>query len=156
MFGKLTSEEIEKVLQSQPVGRIGCHADGQTYVVPISYVYDAGYIYCYTQEGKKTAIMRANPQVCFQTDDMNNMANWKSVIAWGEYEELSEGTRRREALKKLTDRVLPMISSERSHVSADWPFTSHETEQVKGIIFRIRLTEKTGRFERSTRSAGIA
>lgn len=156
MFGNLSHEEIESLLSTQVVGRIGCHANDTTYVVPISFVYDGEYMYCYTQEGLKVSMMRQNPQVCFQVDDLTNMANWKSVVVWGNYEELPEGKERREALNKLVDRVLPMISSERVRQSPDWPFTNNETESVKGIVFRIRLTKKTGRFERSTQSALIA
>ncbi len=39
MFGELNPEEIEQLLSAQLVGRIGCHADGTTYVVPVSYGY---------------------------------------------------------------------------------------------------------------------
>lgn len=156
MFGHLSPEEIELVLGKQVVGRIGCHADDITYVVPISFAYDGHFIYCYTQEGLKVSMMRKNPQVCFQTDDQENMANWKSVVVWGIFEELPEGSERREALTKLQDRVMPMISSERVHQSADWPFTNNITETVYGIVFRIRLTKKTGRFEKATHSALIA
>lgn len=156
MFGSLSHEEIDHVLSRQVVGRIGCHADGITYVVPISFAYDGEFVYCFTQEGLKVSLMRKNPQVCFQTDDLENMANWKSVIVWGTFEELPEGRERKEALNKLLDRALPMISSERVHQSADWPFTNHCTDTVQGIVFRIRLTKKTGRFEKSTQSALIA
>ena len=153
MFGTLLQEEIEQVLYKQTIGRIGCHADGITYVVPINFVYDGEFVYCYTQEGMKVSLMRKNPQVCFQTDDLENMANWKSVISWGLFEELPEGKERREALDKLLNRVMPMTSSERVHQSEDWPFTNNATEAVKGIVFRIRLTKKTGRFEKSIQSA---
>lgn len=75
MLGKLESKQIEKVLNNNIVGRIGCHADGTTYVVPISYAYDGTYIYGRTMEGMKVNIMRKNPNVCFEVDDMKNMAN---------------------------------------------------------------------------------
>jgi nitroimidazol reductase NimA-like FMN-containing flavoprotein (pyridoxamine 5'-phosphate oxidase superfamily) len=38
MFGKLNHDQIEEVLKNQFIGRIGCHADGITYVIPVSYV----------------------------------------------------------------------------------------------------------------------
>ncbi len=49
----------------------------------------AEYVYGHTMEGMKINMMRKNPRVCFEVDVMQNMANWKSVIAWGEFEELS-------------------------------------------------------------------
>ncbi|MGZ5191641.1 MAG: pyridoxamine 5'-phosphate oxidase family protein [Flavisolibacter sp.] len=155
MLGILESSEIEKVLNSQIVGRIGCHADGITYIVPISYGYDGVYIYGRSLEGMKTSIMRKNPQICFEVDDMKDMANWKSVITWGVFEELDEVTERDNALKILVNRVLPLVSSETTHLSQHWPFPDQDLNNISGIVFRIRLTEKTGRFE-STEGSFVA
>ncbi|HRN58380.1 MAG TPA: pyridoxamine 5'-phosphate oxidase family protein, partial [Agriterribacter sp.] len=53
MFGILSADDIEILLQQQLVGRIGCHAKNVTYVVPVSYAYDGAYIYGHTFEGMK-------------------------------------------------------------------------------------------------------
>jgi nitroimidazol reductase NimA-like FMN-containing flavoprotein (pyridoxamine 5'-phosphate oxidase superfamily) len=147
MFGKLSSTQIEKVISDNFVGRLGCHADGKTYVVPISYAYDGQFIYARTFEGLKISMMRKNPKVCFQIDEMENMANWKSVVTWGTYEELKNEEERNEGLEKLISRMLPEISSETVKLSPQWPFPTNDFTKIRGIIFRIRLTEKTGRFE---------
>ncbi|MEO8347703.1 MAG: hypothetical protein ABI610_02235 [Acidobacteriota bacterium] len=44
MLGELTPVVIEKLLASEFTGRIGCHADGKTYVVPITYAYQSGSV----------------------------------------------------------------------------------------------------------------
>jgi uncharacterized protein len=150
MFGKLDTEEIEQVLMQQVVGRLGCHAHGITYVVPVSYAYDGRFIYGRSFEGLKINMMRTDPKVCFQVDIMNNMADWQSVIAWGIYEELKQPTERNEGLLKLMDRRLPLLSSETTHLSPVWPFTPHDISEIKGIVFRILITKKTGRFEKIT------
>jgi len=62
MLGILETDQIEDLLGSQVVGRIGCHADDLTYVVPVSYAYDGSCIYAHSEEGMKIAIMRKNPQ----------------------------------------------------------------------------------------------
>src|SRR4051794_27195849 len=111
MLGSLQHREIEEVLTSQLVGRIGCHSNGETYVVPISYAYDGNYIYCHTEEGKKITIMRQNPRICFQVEEMKNMANWKTVIVQGEFEELKGRQERNAAMQTLLSRYLPVISS---------------------------------------------
>lgn len=156
MFGKLSHEQIEEVLHEQIVGRIGCHFDGVTYVLPISYAYDGDYIYCLTKEGMKMKLMRQNSRVCFQVDDLQNMANWKSVIAWGDFEELKNGAARKEAVQQLMKRALPIISSETTHIGPYWPFFPDNPDEIKGIVFRIRLEAKTGRFEKSDPIVGLA
>jgi nitroimidazol reductase NimA-like FMN-containing flavoprotein (pyridoxamine 5'-phosphate oxidase superfamily) len=147
MFGKMTPEEIDILLKRQLIGHIGCHADGITYIVPISYVYDGTHIYAHSLKGMKIDIMRKNPKVCFQVDDTRNLANWRSVICQGEFEEIVEETPKRDALRKLNSRALPIINSQTMHLSPEWPFDAMEDEPVDGIFFRIKLLEKTGRFE---------
>ena len=54
------------------------------------------------------AMMRNNPKVCFQADEMKDMANWKSVITWGNFEEIDDEMERRKALHILSARRLPI------------------------------------------------
>lgn len=149
MIGNLTIPETEKLLRKEVVGRIGCGEGSNVYVVPISYTYDGNYIYCHTHEGLKVDIMRRQPKVCFEVDRLNDMANWQSVIAYGTFEELTDPLQRRQALKLLHERILPMASSETTHLSPDWPFPPEEFNKIKGVTFRIRVEKKTGRFEKT-------
>jgi nitroimidazol reductase NimA-like FMN-containing flavoprotein (pyridoxamine 5'-phosphate oxidase superfamily) len=102
VVGELTERETEEVLRSNIVGRIGAHAFGKTYVVPITYVYDGSAVYAHTRDGMKLHMMRENPHVCFEVDRMDGLANWTSVIAWGTFEEL-HGDRAGTALKMLVE-----------------------------------------------------
>jgi uncharacterized protein len=148
MFGNLNKEEIETILNSQIVGRIGCHIDNITYVVPISYAYDGEFIYALTKEGLKVKIMRQNPHVCFEVEEIPDLGNWKSVICWGEYEELPNRAERHQALLQLHDRHLPHVTSATTKLSSSWPFKPDNIDLIKGVVFRIRLYKKTGKYEK--------
>lgn len=150
MFGKLTEEDIEVLVKHQLVGRIGCHSKGVTYIVPISYAYDGKYVYAHTFEGMKVDFMRKNPNICFQVDDTKDLSNWQSAILWGEFEELTNEPDRTQALRKLTDRKLPFITSETMHLTSQWPFQDSDLSKISGIVFRILIKEKSGRFEKKT------
>jgi uncharacterized protein len=148
MIGELSKKEIDQLLKRQFVGRIGCHTDGLTFVVPVSYTYDGTFIYVHRYSGMKVDMMRKNPKVCFRVDDTKHLANWQSVISWGEFEELTKTEDKKEALQKLQARVLPILSSETMHVAKEWPFPSGDDEKMPGVFFRIKLIAKTGRFEK--------
>jgi len=148
MFGRLNTAQIEKVISGNFIGRLGCHAEGKTYIVPVSYAYDGNCIYVHTYEGLKIRMMRQNPNVCFQIDKMDDMADWESVIAWGVFEELINEKERNAGLKLLSERILPQIASQTVKFSAQWPFPSSNFDHIKGIVFRICLNEKTGKYER--------
>lgn len=148
MLGILNDKQIDALLKSHITGRVGCHADNRTYVVPVTYVYDEGRIICHTSEGLKLEMMRKNPEVCFEVDNVQNMANWQSVILWGTFEELG-GKEAKEAMEQLIDRMKPFMSSETAHPLE--PGESHERRENIGftaIVYQIKIKEKTGRFEK--------
>jgi nitroimidazol reductase NimA-like FMN-containing flavoprotein (pyridoxamine 5'-phosphate oxidase superfamily) len=149
MIGKLDNTAIEDVLHKQVLGRVACHANNMTYIVPISYAYDGTYVYGHTYEGMKIKMMRENPKVCFEVETMENMANWKSVIAWGEFEELTDPEERKKGIKELLDRTLPLITSSTVEITPQWPFSPSDLNKVDGIVYRIKLDQKTGRFEKN-------
>jgi len=149
MLGDLSNRQIENVLYSLIIGRIGCHVENTTYIVPVTYAYDGKYIYGHTKEGMKIDMMRKNPMVCFEVDDLENMSNWRSVIAWGKFEELKTPEQRIEGMGILMDTVMPFMTGETtiSHSLRDSPQKS--IEAMQGVVYRIELTEKTGRYEKT-------
>jgi len=88
---ELSRGEIDAFLRDQRIARLGCHADGVTYVVPLIYAYEDGSVVAVTTEGRKTAMLRQNPRVCVEVDeyDEDGKGSWRSVIAHGTYEELA-------------------------------------------------------------------
>lgn len=148
MLKELTSGEIEDLLASEVLARIGCHADGVTYVVPITYAYDKGSLIGHSAVGMKIEMMRKNPSVCVEVDQMKNMASWRSVIAWGTYREL-EGEDAARAMRILMNRLVPLITSSTSRPMHEFgPSHGADTAGRSGVIFRIDLDKKTGRYER--------
>jgi nitroimidazol reductase NimA-like FMN-containing flavoprotein (pyridoxamine 5'-phosphate oxidase superfamily) len=150
MLGTLNSRQIDQVLRSEVVGRLGCYHDGKAYVAPISYVYDGGdYIYGHSADGMKLRMLRAHPQVCFQVDRIENLANWVSVIVWGEFEELS-GDAEKDAMRLFLERMEPLQVSETAlsphRAPAGVPALDLQGKPM--VFYRIRLTERTGRFEK--------
>lgn len=151
MVGELTDKQIDHVLNSQIIGRIGCYADGQMYIVPVTYVYDNGYIYAHSKEGLKIHMMRKNPDVCFEVDSVENMTNWRSVILWGEYEELRTKEEQKAGMNILIDRLTPFLTSETVRPSQSLSQSTGFLEKgLKPVAYRIKVTKKTGRYEKTT------
>jgi nitroimidazol reductase NimA-like FMN-containing flavoprotein (pyridoxamine 5'-phosphate oxidase superfamily) len=150
MLGELTREEIEHLLHSEVVGRIGCHAEGRTYVVPVNYAYDGEFLYGHAAPGMKLEMMRANPEICFQVDRRTGLSDWQSVIAWGTFEEL-QGQEATRAMELLLDRLLPIMAGEGSPAArgAGGATLAASIRAENLAIYRIRLGERTGRFEKS-------
>jgi hypothetical protein len=149
MLGSLSPAEIEDLLHAEFVARIGCHAEGRTYVVPITYAYDGEGLIGHSVDGLKLRMMRQNPEVCLEVDHMDDLANWRSVIARGRFEELV-GAVATAALITLRERFRPLLSSETSQPTHGLHEGETPTRTGNGgaHLYRIHLYEKTGRFER--------
>lgn len=141
MLGELTSEEIDQVLHSEAVGRIGCYAFGRPYVVPITYAYDGVAVYAHSREGLKLRMMRSNPEVCFEVDRMDGLSSWKSVIAIGTFSEL-KAKEAALAMEILRKRFAPLVAS-----ATSTPDGLLHPSGMPWSVFRILLGERTGRFE---------
>ncbi|WP_328350376.1 pyridoxamine 5'-phosphate oxidase family protein [Mycobacterium sp. NBC_00419] len=141
MFGELTQPQIEELLSSEVIARIGCLGDGRVYVVPVTYVYDGTYVWGHAMDGAKLRAMRAEPQVCVEVEKVEDLSNWRSVIAWGTFEEC-QGADWDAGMALLVERIMPLLT-----------FPPHSPPPDlsglrRGSVYRIRLDRKTGRFEK--------
>jgi nitroimidazol reductase NimA-like FMN-containing flavoprotein (pyridoxamine 5'-phosphate oxidase superfamily) len=148
MIGTLDAPAIEALLDTEVVGRIGCHADGRTYVIPVSYVHLDGCVYGHTSEGRKIHMMRENPHVCFEVDRVRGAMEWDSVVADAEFEELTAEDAQH-AFGLLVERLVPLMALDQTAPSSDGlPGTVMDFAAARPVVFRLRLGERTGRFQR--------
>ena len=133
---ELSRGEIEEFLGGQRIARLGCHAGGVTYVVPLIYAYEDGAVVAVTTEGRKTAMLRENPRVCVEVDeyDSDGKGSWRSVIAHGAYEELAG------------DEIEPALALLRQRFARS-AGRAAEPRQLgpNVVVLRIRLDEVSGR-----------
>ena len=150
MLGELNEQQIEDLLSKQVTGRIACHANGVTYIVPVNYVYDGNFIYSHSSAGKKIEMMRHNPEVCFEVDEIQSIFRWQSVIAWGTFEEVRDMDEKQRIMQSLIHRIMPLSVNPENHPSHG--ITENDSDvgtTIDLIVYRIVLTKKTGRFENS-------
>lgn len=148
MLGKLTDSEIDSLLMSEDVGRIGCHIDGKTLVVPITYAYDGARILCHSKVGEKIEAMRRNPSVCFEVDHIRGLRNWQSILIQGRYRELT-GNDASIAIAFLTDQLKAKGPSETLHFEPErktlMPLPAGAENGF--VVYCIEIESKSGRFE---------
>ncbi len=148
MIGILKDKEIEDLLHTQVLGRIGCSSGERMFVVPINYGYDGKCLYAHSKEGMKIDMMRANNNVCFEVDKLEADGSWSSVIVWGVYEEIRNIRSQRAAMKIFTEQMARLIPDPKAMPSHGFVSGAEKTTNpFKSVVFKIRITEKTGRFE---------
>ena len=138
-------DTILKIVRDCEVCRLGLAVDSEPYVVPVSFGFDGESVYFHTaKEGKKIAMMTANPRVCVQfernvelvTNDEDACSwtfNFESVIGFGTVTELITD----EAKIRGLNRIM------RHYSGRDWSFEGPHMNATR--VWRVDLESLTGK-----------
>lgn len=132
----LSEAEGRNLIAGGKIGRLGCVDNGEPYVVPINYVFEDVSIYSHSLPGRKIDAMRAHPRACLQVDEIANDFEWRSVIAYGNFEEIRVPSDRRAILSKLLARF-PLLTPVESMMAKD-------ASAPDTVVFRIIVDRITG------------
>lgn len=136
---EMNDDEIRETLARLNYAHLACSKDDLPYVVPVHYAFDGEHIFIYTTEGKKAEMLRANPELCLQAEEVTDKEHWVSVIAFGRVEQLVDEDERNAALEKILE-VNPRLTPA---VSIRW-MDSWVRQNVE-VIYRVRPRKMTGR-----------
>ena len=136
MTKMLSEMEARGLIGRGKIGRLGCIADGEPYVVPINYVFADGVIYSHSLPGRKIEALRTQSRACLQVDEIQNDFEWRSVIANGKFEEIRVPDERRAVLSKLLKRF-PLLTPVESMMAKD-------ASAPDSVVFRIVVECITG------------
>ncbi|MDD1659961.1 MAG: pyridoxamine 5'-phosphate oxidase family protein [Methanomicrobiales archaeon] len=137
--------EREARLQEAAVCRIGSCDGGRPYVVPVTFVYEAGAVFIHSgPEGEKIRILRGNPRVCVEMDTIGRVfpadepcrwtVSYRSVIAGGMAEGIEKEDGKVRALTSLVRKYSGRGAAE---------FLRERLDEV--IVIRIPLDSMTGK-----------
>jgi len=136
---EMAQNEVHALLKRADYGHLGCARDNRPYIIPIHYAYQDPDIYIFTTEGMKTEFIAANPEVCLQVEEVDSPTNWKSVIATGKAERLTDQEEMEHAMQYIT-KANPTLTPALNKMWIDsWGRASTVT------LYRIRPDVISGR-----------
>ncbi len=140
---EMTESECRQALRGATVGRLACARDNQPYIVPIYFAFDGEHVYAFSTLGQKIEWMRTNPRVCLEIDERITHDHWKSVVVFGQYEELSELPEYKAARVKAHELLQQQHAMwwEPAFVAAGNRDMPHS---VAPIFYRIKIERMTG------------
>lgn len=135
---ELTEKEMLDLLDAVRVGRLGLNDEPQPYIVPTDFAFKDGAIYIHSPvDGKKTALARRDPHVCFEVDRYNeDVTEYQSVIIRGDIQEVLDVSEKRDAMRLMAKKAVR---------SGGWKAHVNGTPGMGSIaIFKIKINEMTG------------
>jgi nitroimidazol reductase NimA-like FMN-containing flavoprotein (pyridoxamine 5'-phosphate oxidase superfamily) len=110
---EMNASEAREVLAQLNFAHLAVAEDNVPYVVPVNYAFDGHDLFVYTTEGKKADIIKVNPEICLQAEEVKDNENWRSVMVSGTAERIiDEGSRQKalDLILKINPRLTPAIS----------------------------------------------
>jgi nitroimidazol reductase NimA-like FMN-containing flavoprotein (pyridoxamine 5'-phosphate oxidase superfamily) len=92
--GILNDEQVLDVLKRRRSGRLSCAADGFKRISAVRY--DAGEgpdLWLQAADPECLALVRVNPRIRLEVDDVQGPAQWETVLGWGQLEEIESADR---------------------------------------------------------------
>ncbi|MDA8135118.1 MAG: pyridoxamine 5'-phosphate oxidase family protein [Desulfobacteraceae bacterium] len=137
-------KEMEDILKACSVCRLAMVDEDKPYLVPMNFGYRDGALYLHSaREGKKIDLIRKNPRVCFEVDEIVQFRKAKEACDWGvEYKSvigsgkavfLSDPEEKRRAF----DTIMAQYSDE----AYDYPGTMLE----RTLVIKIEIEKMTGK-----------
>jgi uncharacterized protein len=145
----LTNDQCEEILFAQHYGHLGCWDGHEPYVLPITYVYADGFLYGYTQEGRKVDAMRQHPRICIQIENVKNAHDWESVVCWGQFEEVTDEDSRQRVKLMLAEEHGKGVLDEGKDIVSPMVENLHKQEKDNSVVYRMRPDKISGRAEKN-------
>ncbi|MFY7670269.1 pyridoxamine 5'-phosphate oxidase family protein [Tenacibaculum sp. MEBiC06402] len=148
MIRDLNLTESKAILADNYIGNLSYIYNNKPYVVPITYFFDAdkNAFIMYSSVGHKTEALEKNNAVSIGVTEIENINNWKSVLAEGSFEKLSSIDSKaylrefalgiKELISRKEDKK-PLFISE---------FSSKMYYDKVPIVFKIVVDSITGKY----------
>lgn len=147
MRRNLEEKEAIQILENNYIAHLAYISGSSPYIVPVTYYYDSEThtIISYSSEGHKISAMRKNPVVSICVNEIKTVADWKSVLVHGIYEELKR-IDAKHMLHRFSKGIKDIIHrTEEKQAQFISDFSAKIEKQEMPLVFRIQINEIIGK-----------
>ena len=128
--------EIDAVIGSCQVCRLG--------LCDMCFGYDGEFVYFHSAvAGRKLDILRRNPRVCVEFDQLLDLVEGKEACGWGMHYRSVVGTGTAEFVEGLEAKRAGLALVMAQYSDGDFSFPEGAVDRVS--VFRVRLDQLTGK-----------
>ena len=138
------TKQMEEILAQAQVCRLAMVDNGHPYVVPLNFGYRDGALYFHSAlEGRKMDVLKSDPRVCFEVDELVKMNKAAQACDWGVSFRSVIGTGTARMLETPAEKKagLDIIMAHYSGRAFDYP----EEKLAKTAVIQVTIHEMTGK-----------
>jgi hypothetical protein len=136
--------QIEAILMQSNVCRLAMVDGDKPYVVPMNFGYSNGCIFFHSaNQGRKIEVIKKNPNICFEVDQLIRFKKAKSACDWGAEFKSVIGSGKAQLLEDIKEKkiALDIIMSHYSERAFEYPHDMLE----KTMVIKVAIDEMTGK-----------
>ena len=136
--------EVAQILEKAQVCRLAMVDQGRPYVVPLNFGFRDGSLYFHSApEGRKIDVLKADPHVCFEVDELVKINKAPQACDWGVSFKSVIGTGMARMLETPAEKKtgLDIIMAHYSGRAFDYP----DEMLAKTAVIQVIIHEMTGK-----------
>lgn len=136
---------LEAILQKATIVRLAMIDNGLPYLLPFNFGYSENCIYIHSApEGKKIDVLRQNPQVCFEVEDLVETVEGEIACKWSTMYRSVVGYGNVEIVTGFEEkkRGLEIIMSQHGY-KGKMEFDTKEVEFI--VLLKLKIDSMTGK-----------
>lgn len=135
-------EKIETLIKNSIVCRLGINQGKAPYIVPLNFGYSDNIIYFHSgPKGNKLDLLRADPNVCFEFDQISDVIESQEPCSWNMKYQSIIGKGKVEFIEKIEKKTkaLEIIISQYSDRQMDIP----QVKAKAAVVFKVNIENMT-------------
>jgi nitroimidazol reductase NimA-like FMN-containing flavoprotein (pyridoxamine 5'-phosphate oxidase superfamily) len=140
----LTHEEAEALLSRNRIGRIAFSLHDHVDIEPVTYAYDAPWIFGRTSIGTKLLTLAHNRWCAFETDEVEGLYDWQSVVVKGPFEAFNSELGASDKYERGVEAIRRVIPD---------AFGNNDPTPERSVVFGVHASAIEGRASSSKASA---
>jgi nitroimidazol reductase NimA-like FMN-containing flavoprotein (pyridoxamine 5'-phosphate oxidase superfamily) len=136
--------EMEEFIKQTKICRLALVDKDKPYIIPMSFGFDWPHLYFHSAlEGRKIDIIKLNPNVCFEFDELIKINKEKEACDWGMDFKSVIGEGKAVLVEDFKEKThaLDVIMAQYSSRGFTFP---RETMEKTGVI-KVTITQMTGK-----------
>lgn len=136
--------EIDAIIRSARVLRLGLVDGEEPYIVPLSFGYDGESLYFHcAPEGRKLDLIRRGGTVCFEVDDLLEVVDAASACGWSARYRSVVGTGRAAILENRESKRRGLAAIMAQYSGGEHAFADAQIDRT--CVVRIDITGLSGK-----------
>lgn len=136
--------QMEAILNNARVCRLAMVDQGEAYIVPLNFGYQDGVLYFHSAtEGRKIEILKKNPNICFEVDELIRLKKASKPCDWGAEYKSVIGTGKACFIESMEEKrkALDIIMAHYSSRQFQYP----EENMERTAVIRVDIAQMTGK-----------